>query len=94
MPGADELMLRIYVAMAQTERELISERTKVALAAAKVRGAVLGGDRGWRPLQGPDAGRASSARREGAQRTAHQLALEVDQLRREGIVSQPAWRGR
>jgi len=34
MPGADDLMMRIYAAMAQKERELISERTRVALAAA------------------------------------------------------------
>ena len=44
MPGADDLMMRIYAAMAQKERELISERTKAALAAAKARGARLGGD--------------------------------------------------
>jgi DNA invertase Pin-like site-specific DNA recombinase len=60
MPGADALMLRIYAAMAQKERELISARTKAALAAAKARGAVLGGDRGWRPMQGPDAGSGQS----------------------------------
>jgi DNA invertase Pin-like site-specific DNA recombinase len=46
MPGADDLMMRVYAAMAQKERELISERTRAALAAAGVRGAVLGGDRG------------------------------------------------
>jgi DNA invertase Pin-like site-specific DNA recombinase len=56
MPGADELMLRIYAAMAQKERELISARTRAALATAKARGTVLGGDRGWRPMQWPDAG--------------------------------------
>ena len=44
MPGADDLMLRIYAAMAQKERELIGERTRAALAAAKARGRVLGGD--------------------------------------------------
>ncbi|MFC7544079.1 recombinase family protein [Siccirubricoccus deserti] len=37
MPGADDLMMRIYAAMAQKERELISERTQAALAAAKAR---------------------------------------------------------
>jgi hypothetical protein len=45
MPGADDLMMRIYAAMAQKERELISERTKAALAAARARGKALGGDR-------------------------------------------------
>jgi DNA invertase Pin-like site-specific DNA recombinase len=88
MPGADELMLRIYAAMAQKERKLISARTKAALAAAKVRGAVLGGDRGWRPPLAPDAGRASLARQEAAQRAAHRLVLEVERLRGEGITSQ------
>jgi DNA invertase Pin-like site-specific DNA recombinase len=42
MPGADDLMMRIYAAMAQKERELISECTRAALAAAKARGAALG----------------------------------------------------
>ena len=49
MPGADHLMMRVYAAMAQEERELISERTRAALTAARARGAVLGGNRGWRP---------------------------------------------
>ena len=62
MPGADDLMMRIYAAMAQKERELISERTRAALAAAKARGTVLGGDRGYRPAAGPDAGAAALAR--------------------------------
>jgi DNA invertase Pin-like site-specific DNA recombinase len=31
MPGADDLMMRAYAAMAQKERELISERTRAAL---------------------------------------------------------------
>jgi DNA invertase Pin-like site-specific DNA recombinase len=90
MPGADVLMLRIYAAMAQKERELISERTRAALAAAKARGTVLGGDRGWRPGQGPDTRRAAVARQESAQRVAHRLALEVERLRGEGVMSQAA----
>jgi DNA invertase Pin-like site-specific DNA recombinase len=44
MPGADDLMMRIYAAVAQKERELISERTKAALAAARARGKTLGGE--------------------------------------------------
>jgi hypothetical protein len=39
--------------MAQKERELISERTRAALAAAKARSARLGRDRGYRPVAGP-----------------------------------------
>ena len=90
MPGADDLMMRIYAAMTQMERELISERTKAALAAAKTRGAVLGGDRGYRPAAGPSAAAATQARRVTAGRAAHRLALEVERLRAEGISSQAA----
>lgn len=49
MPGADDLMMRIYAAMAQRECELISERTRAALAVAKARGTALGGNTGYRP---------------------------------------------
>lgn len=85
MPGADDLMMRIYAAMAQKERELISERTRVALAAAKARGAVLGGDRGYRPPSGPDAACAARVRRDGAERAAHRLALELAALQADGV---------
>ena len=85
MPGADDLMMRVYAAMAQKERELISERTRAALAAAKARGKALGGDRGYRPAAGPDAAAAALARREAAERAAHRLALEVERLRAEGV---------
>src|SRR4051812_30189666 len=86
MPGADDLMMRIYAAMAQKERELISERTRAALAAAKARGAVLGGDRGYRPPEGPSTSAAAQARRVEAERAAHRLALEVERLRAEGVI--------
>lgn len=87
MPGADDLMMRVYAAMAQQERELISERTKAALAAAKTRGARLGGDRGYRPLAGPDNGAAAGARRVAAERAAYRLLLEVERLRQSGITT-------
>ena len=87
MPGADELMLRIYAAMAQKERELIGERTRVALAAAKARGRVLGGDRGYRPSSGPDAALAAVARGVAAERRAHRLAREVQAERSAGAKS-------
>jgi DNA invertase Pin-like site-specific DNA recombinase len=90
MPGADDLMMRIYAAMAQKERELISERTKAALGAAKARGTCLGGDRGYRSSMGPDSGAAAVARRETAERAAHRLMLEVERLHDEGITSRQA----
>ena len=87
MPGADDLMMRVYAAMAQKERELISERTKAALAAAKARGARLGGDRGHRPTVGPDSRAAATVCREAAERAAHRLLLEVERLRVSGLTS-------
>ncbi|MHA6722106.1 recombinase family protein [Sphingomonas sp. RS2018] len=42
MPEADSTMLQIYSAIAEREALKISERTKVALAAAKARGTLLG----------------------------------------------------
>jgi DNA invertase Pin-like site-specific DNA recombinase len=90
MPGADDLMMRIYAAMAQKERELISARTKAALAAAKARGVVLGGDRGHRPIVAPDCTAAAQVRRAAAEQAAHRLVLEVDRLHREGVDGQSA----
>jgi DNA invertase Pin-like site-specific DNA recombinase len=45
MPDATELTIHIYASLAEHERQVISARTKAALAAAKARGQVLGG---WR----------------------------------------------
>ena len=85
MPGADDLMMRVYAAMAQKERELISERTRAALSAAKARGAVLGGDRGYRPSVPPCAAAAAMSRAERADQTAHRLWFEIERLKAEGV---------
>lgn len=45
-PAATPLTVHIYAAMAEHERNMISERTKAALQAAKERGVRLGGYRG------------------------------------------------
>jgi DNA invertase Pin-like site-specific DNA recombinase len=45
-PSATPLTVHIYAAMAEHERNMISERTKAALKAAKDRGVKLGGFRG------------------------------------------------
>ncbi|WP_165982888.1 hypothetical protein [Dankookia rubra] len=82
-------MMRVDAAMAQKECELISERTTAALAAAKARGAALGGDRGH-PVEGPSAAAAARARRLAAERAAHRLALEIERLRTDGITGQAA----
>jgi DNA invertase Pin-like site-specific DNA recombinase len=43
MPYADKFQLHIYAALAEQERDFISQRTKAALKQAKERGVALGG---------------------------------------------------
>ncbi len=87
MPGADDLMMRIYAAMAQKERELISERTRAAGEAAKARGVVLGGGRGYRPSAAPSAAAATAARADEADRTAHRVRIEIARLQGNGVTT-------
>lgn len=42
LPGCDSFTINIYGSLAQREREMISDRTKAGLAAAKARGVKLG----------------------------------------------------
>jgi DNA invertase Pin-like site-specific DNA recombinase len=46
-PHANKLTVHILAAVAQHEREMISERTKAALKAARARGTRLEAIRGW-----------------------------------------------
>lgn len=86
-PHADPFMLHVYAALAEQERRMISMRTKAALAAAKARGVVLGGDRGYRPTTAPDwqAGTkaAADARMKSADETAREIVGTIETVKRE-----------
>jgi len=85
-PHATKLTIHILAAVAQHEREMTSERTKAALAAAKRRGVKLGGDRGVVPTNKQRA-LAAAARQEKARARAADLAPVVQELQAVGSVT-------
>jgi DNA invertase Pin-like site-specific DNA recombinase len=80
LPEATPLTLHILAAVAQHERELISQRTKAALAAAKARGTKLGS---------PNQPKASAAGVAAMKRQADERAAAVvpiiEDIRKSGV---------
>ncbi|MGJ0502446.1 MAG: recombinase family protein [Methylocystis sp.] len=60
MPHADNFTVGVLALVAQKEAEMISQRTKAALSAARARGVKLGGDRGNLTSQERSRGTAAS----------------------------------
>lgn len=84
-PEANRLMVHILAAFAEHEAELISQRTKAALAAAKARGTKLGGDRGYRPSTPPNSALACATRQRKADHAAYAVLPIVERLQAEGV---------
>lgn len=86
MPEANELVVGIMAVVAQAERKMISARTKAALAAAKARGANLGGDRGVTPSAEAQA-KGRAAMKAKADGRAFDLMPIIAELRAGGATS-------
>lgn len=80
MPHADKFMLHIRAAVAENEGEVISKRTRAALAAAKQRGIRLGN-----PNPSPALALAHHASRTGADRFADTMKPLIEKLQRENL---------
>lgn len=78
IPTANRMVLHIMAAVAEGEREMISERTKAALAAAKARGVRLGT---------PDTQRLAQERHVAADAHARALHPLVAKLWLEGVTT-------
>lgn len=82
VPGADRFSVSIMACVAERERELIAERTKAALAAAKARGVRLGNPRLAEFCQ-----KGADATRERARAFAAKLAPVVAEIQIKGHVT-------
>jgi DNA invertase Pin-like site-specific DNA recombinase len=86
MPFANRLTVHILASVAEHEREMISKRTKEALAQAKLRGVKLGNPN-LRPGSRGAALYASRTRRDYANAKARDIMPYIDAARRAGCLS-------
>jgi DNA invertase Pin-like site-specific DNA recombinase len=87
MPDANELTIHLFAAIAQHERKIISERTKVAMAAAKKRGTKFGNPNGARALRGVGNGSAVEALKVKANEHAQAVVPIIEDITASGATT-------
>lgn len=87
MPYADSLTVGVLALVAQKEREMISQRTKAALAAAKARGKALGGFREGARVTDEARQKAARMKAEASARKAEDLMPTIRDAKAAGASS-------